>query len=175
MIERDSMRRRTAISRLLLLCRPSAIVRCVVTAVVDAIQRMQSTWASSHVRKETRKIVVPFRAYLYAPSAVARVIVGVFIVAAVFHLAPRLIFRSLGKTVGGQHLLGDAPARSYISHAKIAANYGFLVSAIASAQPQGRFTRSALISAVSTDNRETTEAKATHVDGWTACRHNAVV
>lgn len=75
--------------------RPAAIVRFVITVVVDAIDRMFSGRSRPHVRKERRVVVPPAIADRDSSSAVVQIPLVVGVVTATTHPLPRRVFDSL--------------------------------------------------------------------------------
>lgn len=80
---------------------PLAIIRFVISIIIDSIDRMNFRWSQSHVSKKGIKTVAPLVAYRDAASAISIIFGIVRIVATKLHLRPRLIFRRPSHSVFG--------------------------------------------------------------------------
>ena len=80
--------------------RPSAVFWCVVTVVVEAVERVGARGAQAHVRQERHEIVAPAVAYADAAAAVAGEILVIRFAAAADHAVPDLVL-GVGKRAPG--------------------------------------------------------------------------
>lgn len=92
-VVRDRFRER-AILALLKATRPSAVVGCVRAVAIDAVNRVFRGWAPAHVGQEVLERLAPAVTNRDASSAVAVVVLGVWIKATFAKVTPRAIFRA---------------------------------------------------------------------------------
>jgi hypothetical protein len=163
---------RSAVRCLLLRGRPSAVVRLVVTVVVDAVERVAGR-AFTHISEE-RLEAVPARADGDATSAPLRVACMVRITASVAHIRPRAIggrldssgdvtvARSCADTTRSGCLAPEASARARLPIPQLHADHDAPSATVAAAEP--RCSARATTGARPDEHHEATEALARYVD-----------
>jgi hypothetical protein len=89
----DSNRDKTApvLSALLLQSSPSAIIWRVIFAWVNAIYRVITFWAPSHISQERRKVIYPAIADPYASPSPCRVVLESGVIAPTLHTKPSFV------------------------------------------------------------------------------------
>lgn len=107
---------RALVVHLLDACRPAHIARFVMAVRIDAVNRMLARWTKTDVRQKRREVIAPFIADADAAPAVMPKAFVRWIIASLFHLAPRPVFGRLAHAVGGEpshlNLTPQAPATS---------------------------------------------------------------
>lgn len=81
----------SAISLLLRTCRPAAVARLIVSAVVNAVDAVRWRRTRSHVRVKVGKRLQPAFTNLDPATAIAGIAVVCFYVASLFHASPRIV------------------------------------------------------------------------------------
>lgn len=130
------------VPRLLFGGRPSAITRLVVAVVVDSLDRVPVR-PRPHVAQERRKVVSPLVAHADAAPAVVGVAGRCGIVATLFRVLPRPIFRASGLSVcslmgkRARHVNPKAAATARPANPQSVAGGFDLAAAVASTEPPG--------------------------------------
>ena len=84
----------THVIGLLFRCCPPAIIRRVITIIVDTVNRVLGGWLQTHIGKEIFKRIFPPIADSDSSTSVSRVFRVSDVVASIFYASPRVIFWS---------------------------------------------------------------------------------
>lgn len=90
----------SAIYSLLSGCRPAAILRSVITVVINAL-KCHPRRALSHISEEITEAINPSRADVYPSSGVPHVVISRAQVTAILHIPPRRVFKRSTHAVVG--------------------------------------------------------------------------
>lgn len=114
---------------------PPAILRFVVSVVVDSVEAMRWCRSLSHVSKEVFKAVLPAVADGNSSTAVPSKACVLLVRAPLSHHLPDIELRSAGSTVAGNRLQLKAPTGSGGTYSERLPKHHSLAAALASAQP----------------------------------------
>lgn len=149
-IAKSEMRSGAAVAGLFLASRPSTVVGRVGTIVVNAVQRVQSGWAPSHVSQKHCKVAAPTVTHHNSATSVTPPGCGTRIDAPFVHVGPNSVFRCAGApvfrvaTAGHVHRLAnvdgcalspETPATESSATAQCRHEHHHRGAAVAGAQP----------------------------------------
>lgn len=137
-----NIERIAAVSRLLFVSGPPTIIRSVVSAIVDPIQRVVIRWRLSHIFSESLKRIAPPGANRDADIPIVLIASRLGVEASVFHSCPSRVKASIRHAMSNSQLgsacsflLVEAPATCRVARLQIACLHNRSVSTVAYAVP----------------------------------------
>lgn len=136
---------RSRVVRLFFWCRPSHVVRFVMTIYIDAVNAVALAWTRADMRKECCERGAPFWAHPNTPASIIAIVVSVLVATSLQHPAPNLKLGTVGHAMNGVGSLGYFSGKASTGSRRTAPQMGSFdaadTPAFASTDPASRNNR----------------------------------